>query len=57
MLVLRKDIKGKEVRMQHFREAMENIEPSLTPETIKTYETFTERKSQHVVEEATRMHY
>jgi transitional endoplasmic reticulum ATPase len=57
MLVLRKDIKGKEVRMQHFREAMEGIKPSLTPEMVKAYETFAERKSKRALEEATRMHY
>jgi len=57
MVVLRKDIKSKEVRMQHFREAMEGIKPSLTPETIKFFETFTERKSKRAVEEATGMHY
>lgn len=57
MRVLRKDIKGKEVRMQHFREAMEGIKPSLTPEMTKAYETFTERKSKRVAEEATGMHY
>jgi transitional endoplasmic reticulum ATPase len=57
MLVLRKDIKGKEVRMQNFREAMKMITPSLTPETIKFYESFAERKTKGVAEEATRMHY
>jgi len=57
MLVLRKDIKGKEVRMQHFQEAMKEIRPSLAPETIKEYESFIERKSKSVTGEATRMHY
>ena len=57
MLVLRKDIKGKEVRMQHFREATKEIRPSLAPETIKEYESFIERKSNSITEEATRMHY
>ena len=57
MRVLRKDIKGKEVRMQHFREAMKEIKPSLTPETIREYEYFTERKSKNISGEATRMHY
>ncbi|MDI6642799.1 MAG: CDC48 family AAA ATPase [Candidatus Hodarchaeaceae archaeon] len=57
MLVLRKDIKGKEVRMQHFREAMDQVKPSITPDIEKTYETFIERKSKRVTEEATRMHY
>ena len=57
MLVLRKDIKGKEVRMENFREAMELVKPSLNPEMIKAYETFTERKSKRMAEEATGMHY
>ena len=57
MLVLRKDIKGKEVKMQHFREAMEGIKPSLTPEAIRVYETFMERKSERAVKEATGMYY
>jgi len=57
MLVLRKDIKGKEVRMEHFRAAMELVKPSLTPEMINAYETFTERKSKRMAEEATGMHY
>jgi transitional endoplasmic reticulum ATPase len=57
MLVLRKDIKGKEVEMQHFREAMKEIRPSLTPETTKFYESFAERKTRSIAEEATRMHY
>ncbi len=57
MLVLRRDIKGKEVKMQHFREAMKGINPSLTSETIESYETFAERKSNHIPKEATGMHY
>jgi transitional endoplasmic reticulum ATPase len=57
MLVLRKDIKGKEVRMQHFREAMKEIRPSMVPETIRAYESFAERKSKSIAEETTRMHY
>ena len=57
MLVLRKDIKGKEVRMEHFREALDQVKPSLTPEIIKAYETFVERKSRRAAEEATGMHY
>lgn len=57
MLVLRKDIKGKEVQMKQFREAMEGIKPSVPPETAKAYESFAERKSKRVVEEATQMHY
>ncbi|HID30499.1 MAG TPA: AAA family ATPase, partial [Desulfobacterales bacterium] len=43
MLVLRKDIKAKEVRMSHFRGAMKEIKPSITLEITKTYATFAER--------------
>ncbi len=57
MLVLRKNMKGGEIRMQHFREAMKNIKPSLTPETSKGYETFPYRKTKRIEEEATGMHY
>jgi transitional endoplasmic reticulum ATPase len=57
MLVLRKDMKGKEVRTQHFREAMKSIKPSITPELARTYETFTERQVSRAAAEATRMHY
>lgn len=57
MLVLRRDIEGKEVCMQHFREAMDKVKPSLTPEIVNAYETFIERKVKHVTEDATRMHY
>ncbi|MBC7219693.1 MAG: CDC48 family AAA ATPase, partial [Hadesarchaea archaeon] len=57
MLVLRRDINAKEVSMQDFRQAMENIRPSITPEMIKTYESFANRISKRAVEEATTMHY
>lgn len=57
MRVLRKDIKGKEVGMQHFREVIKEIKPSMIPETIRVYESFAERKSKSITEEATRMHY
>lgn len=57
MLVLRENMKSKEIRMQHFQNAMKGIKPSLTPETVNVYETFRERKSKRVAEEATGMHY
>jgi transitional endoplasmic reticulum ATPase len=57
MLVLRKDMKGKEVKTQHFKEAMKTIKPSITPELARTYETFTERQASRATAEATRMHY
>jgi len=57
MLVLRKDIKGKEVSMKDFREAMEIVRPSISPELVKTYESFVNRIPKRVAEEATTMHY
>jgi transitional endoplasmic reticulum ATPase len=57
MGVLRKDIKGKEVKAEHFRQAMERIKPSLTPDLIKAYQGFEERLSQRSATEVTRMHY
>jgi transitional endoplasmic reticulum ATPase len=57
MLVLRRDIKGKEVKMADFREAMKKIKPSVTKEIEKTYEAFSGRSSKRIGEEVTRMHY
>jgi len=57
MLVLREDIKGKEVHMRHFRRAMESVNPSLTPETVNAYKTFEKRKSERVAKEATGIYY
>lgn len=57
MTVLREDIKAKEVRMGHFREAIEKVRPSVTPEIEKGYEVFGERSRKRLAEEATGMHY
>ena len=57
MLVLRKDIKGKEVHMKQFQEAMEKVPPSVTEEIEKGYEAFVKRSGKRIAEEATRMHY
>jgi len=57
MLVLRQNIKGGEVGMQHFREALKNIKPSLTPAASKGYEAFLDRKTKRIEEDATGMHY
>jgi len=57
MLVLRRDIKGKEVKMADFRAVMEKIRPSVTKEIEKTYEAFSGRSSKRIGEEVTRMHY
>jgi hypothetical protein len=57
MLVLRKDIKGKEVKMQQFREAMEIARPSIGPEVEKTYQSFVDRIPKRAAQEATHMHY
>jgi transitional endoplasmic reticulum ATPase len=57
MLVLRKDIKGKEVHMKQFQEAMEKVPPSVTEEIEKGYEAFGKRSGKRIAEEATKMHY
>jgi len=57
MMVLREDIKAKEVRMKHFREAMEKIRPTVTPEIAKGYEVFGEKVRKQLGEEVGRMHY
>ncbi|MEM2878439.1 MAG: CDC48 family AAA ATPase [Candidatus Hadarchaeales archaeon] len=57
MRVLRKDIKGGEIKMANFREAMGEIRPSLTQDLVKVYETFAERKEKQVLKNSTSMHY
>jgi transitional endoplasmic reticulum ATPase len=57
MLVLRKDIKGKEVHMKQFQEAMESVMPSITEEIEKGYAAFGKRSGKRIAEEATKMHY
>ncbi|MEM3401815.1 MAG: ATPase, partial [Candidatus Hadarchaeales archaeon] len=56
MRVLRKDITGKEIKAIHFKEAMKEVKPSVTPEMIKVYESFAERQGRRPPPE-TRMHY
>lgn len=57
ILVLRKDMKAKEVRMGHFREAMKKVRPTITPDIAKGYEAFGERYGKRLAEEVTLMHY
>jgi transitional endoplasmic reticulum ATPase len=57
MLVLRRDIKGKEVKMADFREVMNRVRPSVTKEIEKNYETFSGRSSKRIGEDVTKMHY
>jgi len=57
MLVLRRDIKGKEVEMADFREAMKKIRSSVTKETEKDYAAFSGRSSKRIGEDVTKMHY
>ncbi|MEM2192338.1 MAG: AAA family ATPase, partial [Candidatus Hadarchaeales archaeon] len=56
MRVLRKDIHGKEIKAVHFKEAMKEVKPSITPEMMKVYESFAERQGRRPPPE-TRMHY
>ncbi|MFH1821310.1 MAG: AAA family ATPase [Methanobacteriota archaeon] len=57
MLVLRKDIKGKEVKMQQFKDAMEMVRPSISPEVEKSYQSFVDRIPKRAAQDATNMHY
>jgi len=57
MFVLRRDIKGKEVKMADFREVMNRIRPSVTKEIEKNYEAFSGRSSKRIGGEVTKMHY
>jgi transitional endoplasmic reticulum ATPase len=57
MLVLRKDIKSKEVQMKHFRDAMKRVKPSITTDIEKSYKAFSERHGKRLAEEVTSMHY
>ncbi|MEM4259750.1 MAG: CDC48 family AAA ATPase [Candidatus Woesearchaeota archaeon] len=55
ILALRKDIKAKEVTMEHFEEALEKVKPSVTKEVEAAYvalqEEFTSAKGKQLVEE------
>ncbi len=57
MLVLRRDIKGKEVKMADFRAVMEKIRPSVTEEIEKNYEAFSGRYGKRIGKEVSKMHY
>jgi transitional endoplasmic reticulum ATPase len=57
MRVLRRNIKAREVRAEDFRAAMQVVRPSLSPDLVRAYETFEERRTKRAAEEATRMHY
>jgi transitional endoplasmic reticulum ATPase len=57
MFVLRRDIKGKEVKMADFTEVIKRIRPSVTKEIEKDYEAFSGRSRKRIGEDATRMHY
>ena len=56
MLVLRRDIKGKEVKMADLRAMIEKIKPSVTKEIEKNYEAFSGRSGKRLGEEF-KMHY
>ena len=57
MFVLRRDIKGKEVKMTDFTEVMKKIKPSVTKEIEKNYEAFSGRSTKRIGGEVTDMHY
>ncbi|MEA1905078.1 MAG: CDC48 family AAA ATPase [Candidatus Hadarchaeota archaeon] len=51
MLVLRGDLKAKEVKQEHFLKTMEGIKPSITKEIAGVYERFGERQAKAIVKE------
>ncbi|HDI12596.1 MAG TPA: AAA family ATPase, partial [Hadesarchaea archaeon] len=57
MLALRRDMKAREVKMSNFREAMKGMKPSITPEVIKSYATFAERKTKQMASDSSRIYY
>jgi len=57
MLVLRKDLKAKEVKMQNFKDAMEFVKPSIGEEVEKAYKAFVDRIPRRTAQEASDMHY
>ncbi len=57
MIALRKDLHAKEVTMEHFREAMKKVRPSLTPELNEAYKSFAERTKREFGKETPRIFY
>jgi SpoVK/Ycf46/Vps4 family AAA+-type ATPase len=53
MIALRKDLKAKAVTVEHFREAMEKVCPSITPEIARAYESFGRRATKKLGEGVT----
>lgn len=51
MLTLRKDLKAKEVKQEHFLEALEKIRPSITKDVSAFYERFGERQAKAIAKE------
>ncbi|MCC6039563.1 MAG: AAA family ATPase, partial [Thermofilum sp.] len=43
LLALREDINIQKVYARHFEEALKKVKPSLTPDIVKFYETWSER--------------
>jgi len=51
MCALRENKKAKEIKMSHFRKALETISPSLTKEIIEFYRKFAERYKKRAIRE------
>ncbi len=43
MLALRENIRARKISIEHFKEAREGIHPTITPEIVKWYESFSEK--------------
>ncbi len=52
MIALRENIRARKVTMEHFKEAREDIHPSITKEVIEWYEKFGEKLKSRRIEES-----
>lgn len=52
MIALRENIRARKVSLEHFKEAREMVNPTLTTETIKWYEKFGEKLKSRRIEES-----
>ena len=50
MLALRENIRARKISIEHFKEALEGIHPTITPEIIKWYESFAEKLKRRKIE-------
>jgi transitional endoplasmic reticulum ATPase len=50
MIALRENIRARKISLEHFKEAREDLHPTITPEIVKWYETFGEKLKRRRIE-------